>query len=142
MSNASQFLTQDHRTCDTEWIDVEAAADRGDVAATRAAFDTFDKAMHRHFEFEERTLFPALESATGMTGFGPTTVMRNEHEQMRRVLTSMSAALEKGDTRGVLDQGDTLLMLVQQHNIKEERILYPMADQRLGGQWSELKSRF
>lgn len=142
MSSASQFLTQDHRGCDTQWIEVEAVADKGDVAATRAAFAKFEHTMKHHFEFEEHELFPALEAATSMNGFGPTVVMRNEHEQMRRVLGAMSNALERGDTRALLDQGDTLLMLVQQHNLKEERILYPLADARLADAWPTLQAKF
>ena len=31
----------------------------------------------------------------------------------------------------MLDHGDTLLMIAQQHNVKEENILYPMADDAL-----------
>lgn len=142
MSSASQFLTHDHRSCDRQWIDVEAAADKGDLAATRAAFLELDRIMKRHFDFEEQALFPVLEEATGMHGFGPTAVMRSEHEQMRRVLATMSSALERGDTGALLDHGDTFLMLVQQHNMKEERILYPMADARIPEQWENLKSRF
>jgi iron-sulfur cluster repair protein YtfE (RIC family) len=142
VSTASQFLTQDHHACDAGWIDVEAAADKGDVAATRAAFAKFDQAMQRHFGFEEQTLFPALEEATGMHGFGPTAVMRSEHEQMRRVLATMANALTSGDTKSVLDHGDTLLMLIQQHNIKEERILYPLADARLGQAWPAMQTKF
>jgi len=140
--SASEFLTRDHRTCDTEWVEVEAAADRSDLAATRAAFAKFNQAMQRHFGFEEQSLFPALEEATGMFGMGPTAVMRSEHEQMRRVLATMANALETGDTATVLDHGDTLLMLIQQHNLKEERILYPMADARIGHAWADLQTRF
>lgn len=142
MSTTSQFLTKDHRDCDAEWITVEAAADQGDVEATRKTFTVFERAMQRHFGFEEQTLFPVLEEATGMHGMGPTMVMRNEHEQMRRVLATMAGALERGDTQAVLDHGDTLLMLIQQHNIKEERILYPLADARLAAEWPELQKKF
>ena len=73
-----------------------------------------------------------------MRGVGPTAVMRHEHAQMRRVLEAMAQALAAADPQGLLDQGDTLLMLIQQHNLKEEHILYPMADARLPGQWPAL----
>lgn len=143
MITASAFMTKDHRECDTEWVTVEAAADRGDLAAAREAFAAFDNKMQRHFGFEEQALFPAIEEATGMTsGFGPTAVMRSEHEQMRRILATMAGALAGGDTAAVLDHGDTLLMLIQQHNLKEERILYPIADARVGHVWAELQNRF
>lgn len=140
MDTANYFMTQDHRACDLLWADVETAADEGDLAKTRSLFAGFERAMQRHFEFEEATLFPAIENATGMHGMGPTAVMRQEHAQMRRVLVAMSQALAAGDPQGLLDQGDTLLMLIQQHNLKEEHILYPMADARLPGQWPALKA--
>jgi iron-sulfur cluster repair protein YtfE (RIC family) len=33
------------------------------------------------------------------------------------------------DARRVLGQSDTLMILIQQHNLKEEQILYPMSEQ-------------
>ncbi len=142
MPTTSEFMTDDHRACDELWADVETSADAGDLLATRTRFAAFERAMQRHFEFEEQTLFVALDNATGMHGGGPTMVMRSEHEQMRQVLRTMAAELAGGDTQSVLDHGDTLLMLIQQHNMKEEHILYPMADARLGGDWPGLQTQW
>lgn len=142
MDTANQFLTQDHRACDLLWAEVEAAADDGDLGVTRQRFGHFAAVMERHFAFEEAKLFPALEDATGMHGMGPTAVMRHEHAQMRRVLQAMAEALDQGNAQALLDHGDTLLMLVQQHNLKEEHILYPMADARLAAQWPALAAHW
>ncbi len=142
MTTTSGFLGEDHQTCDALWAAVEVSADAGDLAATRARFAAFDAAMRRHFSFEEETLFTALDAATGMHGVGPTAVMRVEHEQMRRVLHAMAGALALGEIDGVLDHGDTLLMLLQQHNLKEEHIVYPLADARLAPQWSALRAQW
>lgn len=131
------FFTADHRRCDERWVEVEAGANAHDAAKAASAWAAFDRAMRRHFEMEESVLFPAFERATGMTG-GPTMVMRMEHQQMRALLDQMSAAAARGQWDEVVDQGDTLLMLIQQHNTKEEAILYPMAEQHLAGSWSEL----
>ena len=86
-------------------------------------------------------LFPAFEAATGMTDSGPTFVMRMEHEQMRGLLEQMGTALERGDHDALLDQGDTLLMLIQQHNQKEEGMLYPMSERALASEWPALHER-
>ncbi len=131
----------DHRHCDALWASVEEAGNTGDNTATAAAWKTFEAAMKRHFAMEEEALFPAFERATGMVGMGPTVVMRAEHEQMRGVLTTMAGCAGAGDFEGLLDHGDTLLMLIQQHNVKEEGILYPMADQHLQSVWPELKEQ-
>ena len=76
-----------------------------------------------------------------MVDAGPTAVMRGEHQQMRGLLDQMGEAAAAGDFDSVLDQGDTLLMLIQQHNVKEEGILYPLADRMLTVQWPALRER-
>jgi hemerythrin-like domain-containing protein len=136
-----EFFTADHRSCDALWADVEAAADRGASDDIAEPFRRFDAAMRRHLQMEEDVLFPAFEEATGMTQGGPTFVMRSEHAQMRGVLDQMASAVTEGDAQEVLDLGDTLLMLIQQHNQKEERMLYPMADDALADQWPDLHER-
>ncbi|HHI81360.1 MAG TPA: hemerythrin domain-containing protein [Planctomycetes bacterium] len=137
MQSVLDYFTTDHRGCDSLWAKAEGALEKNDGGA-KAAFEAFDAAMRRHFAMEEELLFPAIEERTGMVDQGPTAVMRMEHEQMRGVLDQMAQALEKGDHQAALDQGDTLLMLIQQHNIKEEGVLYPMADQVLGEGWEAL----
>ncbi len=122
-------LTTDHRACDEEWGLVEGAA--GDPEALAAAFALFDAHIRLHLLMEEEVLFPEIERATGMSGMGPTAIMRSEHTQMRGVLNAMKQALADGDVDELLDQGDTLLMITQQHNAKEEGVLYPMAAQVL-----------
>ena len=38
-------------------------------------------------------------------------------------------------------EGDTLLLLIQQHNQKEEHILYPMCENALAAEWTEIHER-
>ena len=136
-SGVVAFFTAEHRACDVLWAAVEAAAEAGDAAKTATAWQDFERALRRHFEMEEQVLFPAFERATGMQG-GPTMVMRMEHQQVRGLLDQMASASARGAWDDVVDQGDTLLMLLQQHNVKEEGILYPMAEQVLAPMWSEI----
>ena len=136
-SSPSTFFTADHRECDALWSAFEAVVDRGDDAAANTAWVAFRAAMLRHFAFEEDVLFPAFEAATGMTQ-GPTAVMRMEHTQMRGLMEEMQRAAASGDFEAVADHGDTLLMLTQQHNVKEERMLYPMTDRVMGAGWDGL----
>ncbi|RME28944.1 MAG: hemerythrin domain-containing protein [Deltaproteobacteria bacterium] len=133
-----QFFTEDHRACDDAWARLEELLEGDDDV--QEAWDEYERVMLRHLAWEEEVLFPAFEEATGMTG-GPTMVMRMEHDQMRAVIQEMADLLAQGDRKGVLARGDTMLMLVQQHNMKEEGMLYPMAEQALGGRWSELSQR-
>jgi hemerythrin-like domain-containing protein len=137
-SGLAAFFEQDHRDCDARWVDVEELLDTLDVDAARVAWQKFNAGMRRHIAMEEEVLFPALESATSMGGSGPTAVMRMEHQQMRGLLDQIESAMESGDAEQAMDIGDTLLMLVQQHNIKEEDMLYPMAENVLAGSWDKL----
>jgi hemerythrin-like domain-containing protein len=131
------WFTADHRACDTTWAEVESAIDSGDIPAAAAAWTRFDASMRRHLAMEEEVLFPALEAA-GMPRMGPIHVMLMEHQQMKSVLDTMGSCAEAADWEGVADHGDTLLMLIQQHNVKEEAVLYPMANQMLSHRWAEL----
>lgn len=141
MTNLVQFFTDDHRSCDARWASVEQAIDAGDRAAAESAWRSFSDAMERHFHMEEDEMFPAFEEASGMTGGGPTFIMREEHRQMRGLMSQVTSHMETGELGEVLDQGDTLLMLIQQHNSKEEGMLYPMAEQLLGTGWEALRAR-
>ncbi len=136
----SDYFTTDHRACDETWAQVERLADEGQEAAAQAAFANFAAEMERHFSMEEQVLFPAFEQATGMT-HGPTQMMRMEHEQMRGLLAQMKGAAAGGDLESVVEVGDTLLMIIQQHNMKEEGMLYPMCDAHVGGSWAEIHER-
>lgn len=75
-------------------------------------------------------MFPAFEAATGMTQ-GPTQVMRMEHRQMRGLMAQMQQAWAERDGEAFAGAAETLLILMQQHNMKEENILYPMCDQHV-----------
>jgi hemerythrin-like domain-containing protein len=58
---------------------------------------------------------------------------------MRELVDRMQAAVDAGSADEYLGAADTLMVLIQQHNMKEEGILYPMCDQVLAGQWDELR---
>ena len=123
-------MAQDHRDCDLLFAKAENAASEGDWTTTSQAFDAFVHAMERHFGVEEEALFPAFEKETGVLT-GPTEMMRMEHEQVRALFTEMHEALQQKNTDDYLGLAETLLILMQQHNMKEEQILYNIMNQRL-----------
>ena len=129
MSAIPQLIAQ-HRGCDDWFARTEAAARAGDWDATAAAWTPFEADMEQHFTLEESQLFPAFESATGMT-MGPTAVMRGEHAEMRELFIDLRAALAARDADAFVGHGETLLILMQQHNMKEENVLYPMCAQHV-----------
>ena len=137
MDQLTAPLVADHRHCDGLFATAEDAAQRTDWAACRERFDAFRAAMLQHFEIEENVLFPAFEQATGMT-MGPTAMMRSEHAQMRGLLENMTAVIAAGRRDDYLGLSETLLLYMQQHNLKEENVLYPMSDQVLAASGIDL----
>jgi len=125
LSEINQYMTQDHRSCDELFAAAEEVVNDEKWDEANTQFASFEQAMERHLGMEEETLFPEFEQVTGNT-MGPTQMMRMEHQQMRVALASQ-------DTDGYLGVSETLLVMMQQHNVKEEQILYPMTDQALGG---------
>ncbi|MGK5090980.1 hemerythrin domain-containing protein [Deltaproteobacteria bacterium TL4] len=126
----SDFMSRDHARCDQFYADGEAAVLDNKLEDASELLHAFALNLRRHFAMEERIAFPAFEKQTGMMG-GPTQVMRMEHEQMLNTLPEIDEALDDQDYDTVLGIGETLLILMQQHNMKEENILYPMIDQHL-----------
>ena len=125
-----QFMAQDHRDCDLLFAKAENAASKDDWAAASQAFNAFIQAMERHLGIEEQVLFPAFEEETGVLT-GPTEMMRMEHDQMRTLFAEMKDAMKQQNSDDYLGAAETLLIMMQQHNMKEEQILYNMMDQRL-----------
>ena len=131
MTSILSFMTQDHRHCDDGYAAAEekVAAGRWDEAGHD--WTIFRNALETHLNREESFLFPAFETQTGNTQ-GPTAMMRMEHEQMRSLVAEMDEAIVAKDADSFLGLAETLMILTQQHNMKEEQILYPMIDQVLG----------
>ncbi len=140
MTSIRSFMTDDHRRCDDFFAEAEQGIAKKNIEAARAAFGHFHSAILAHFASEEKTLFPTFEAKTGMS-MGPTQVMRMEHVQMRELLDAAAQALADGDIDEYLGQAETLLIMMQQHNMKEENILYPMCDQHLSAELEPLLQR-
>jgi hemerythrin-like domain-containing protein len=123
-------LLQHHKHCDELFAEAENACANGDWPPAEKGFARLRDELETHFATEEEILFPAFEEATGMTS-GPTGIMRTEHRGMRELLAQMQGALVARDGDAFGGSAETLLILMQQHNVKEENILYPMCDKAL-----------
>lgn len=137
MTTISGFLGQDHQVIDATLLAAREAATSGDWPVAQQHGAGFTQALRRHIEAEEKILFPAFEAATGMTS-GPTEVMRFEHEQMRYQLQELQAALAAQDAAAARETFSLLVSLLELHNAKEERMLYPMCDSALAGNLAEI----
>ncbi|NQV85102.1 MAG: hemerythrin domain-containing protein [Rhodospirillales bacterium] len=79
-----------------------------------------------HARIEEDGLFAALDVSLG--GMGPLGVMLGEHREIDRLLAAAQASGSAAACAGHLRD---LLTLLRQHFIKEERVLFVLAQQHL-----------
>ena len=129
-STISTFMTSHHKECDELFAKAEDSVANGDWVQGTEQWYEFADELEKHFSREEDILFPKFETATGMAG-GPTQMMRMEHEQIRALVSEINKAADSRDKDQFLALTETLMVTMQQHNMKEEQILYPMTDQSL-----------
>jgi iron-sulfur cluster repair protein YtfE (RIC family) len=131
MNLITDYMGRHHADCDAIFMRAGQAVSSGSWAEASHCTDHVLVQMERHIRAEEELLFPAFEDATGMAG-GPTVVMRMEHEEIKAIFAALREALASQDAGEYTAHLAELFALIEQHNLKEERILYPMLDRVLG----------
>lgn len=106
---------------------------REDFPKAKLYFKDFLRGLKRHIVWEEDVLFPLFESKTGMTGSGPTSVMRQEHRLIGEALEQLHGKVRSADPDCDAEAGQ-LTGLLGEHNSKEENVLYPMLDRLIQAQ--------
>jgi hemerythrin-like domain-containing protein len=120
-------LTREHREIDRGIEQFVESLDRGAVEAEPLLGSI--EALRRHIYLEEAFLFPPLRQAGLMM---PVMVMLREHGELWSRMDVVEGLLE-GTTAGsepseIQASCRELLALLDQHNTKEEPIIYPRAD--------------
>jgi hemerythrin-like domain-containing protein len=123
-------MTTDHRVCDEQFAQLENIVDSGNFDGAKMMFDEFKSHMLHHFAMEEQVMFPEYSSCEG-GHCDPTTVMIMEHDQMRGLFNNMQEAIDNNDKNAFLGYSENLLFVMQQHNMKEEQMMYNFADESL-----------
>jgi len=123
-------MTAKHRQCDEVLAEAESAVAENNWALAKQKWQDFSGQLEAHIQAEETILFPLFERATGMTS-GPTQVMRMEHEQMRMLAKELEQAVSANKQEEFLGMSETMIVMMQQHNMKEETMLYPMSEMHL-----------
>jgi hemerythrin-like domain-containing protein len=139
---ATELLMSEHRIFEKVLNTLESAANKLERnEAVRPGFFVdaaqFSKGFTDgcHHRKEEGVLFKAMVHNGVSDSTGPIAVMLAEHEQGRRFIKAMRAAaeeMEKGDSSAagrVIENARGYVSLLRQHIIKEDNILFPMADQ-------------
>ena len=132
MATIKEFLSADHTRCDELFAKMEDVASKS-ISDAKESYVEFVKETEHHFQMEEKVMFVEFEQKTGMTQ-GPTAMMRQEHTQMRSLMSQLGEAIEADNKDKFFGLSETLMILMQQHNMKEEQMLYPMAGQHLSAE--------
>ena len=141
---ATEVLMDEHRVIERVLGALEIAAgraERGDPVRPGLFLEAADFIMNfadgSHHHKEEGVLFKVMIEAGMPLEGGPIAVMLSEHEQARAYTRSLREAAERweqGDDlarKKVAQAATSYAMLLRQHIAKEDRILFPMADQAI-----------
>jgi hemerythrin-like domain-containing protein len=152
--NATEILRNEHRVIEQVLACLEKMADRCasggplDVTSATRALDFFRNFADRcHHGKEEGRLFPLLEGHGLPREGGPTGVMRSEHDQGRRLLHGMAAAVAAPGAPPARERfaafARDYVSLLREHIRKEDGCLFPLADRTLSaGEQEALREAF
>jgi len=133
----ANFMTEDHRKCDENFGYIEELIEGKVYDLADKEFKKWKLGMENHLDKEEKYLFLKAEEKFGGP-VGPIMVMKMEHQQMRDIFSRMENAINEKDSNTFLGLAESCMILIQQHNMKEEQILYPMIDRALADQANEV----
>jgi hemerythrin-like domain-containing protein len=143
----TEILKEEHRHIERMLTIMERAASRVEQGE-KVPPEVFRDAIHFirmfadgcHHQKEETLLFPALVRIGFSAESGPVGVMLSEHDLGRIEISGMHDALEKysaGEPDAGMDlvaHAQNFAALLRNHIMKEDNILFVMADQRLSAQ--------
>ncbi|MGB3709024.1 hemerythrin domain-containing protein [Gordonia sp. (in: high G+C Gram-positive bacteria)] len=127
----AEVLTVEHHAIDAGIEKFVAASPSGNVREWAAPLTEAMNALRRHIYLEEELVFPQLRNGPLMM---PIMVMLNEHGEMWRRMAALDEQLSADDvdqepTRStVVAECSAMLELLDNHNSKEEPVIYPHLD--------------
>jgi len=126
MPTLTDCLESDHRRLDAILGETKSLVGAGKFPEAARRFSVFERGLSGHIDAEEQLLFPAIEEHAPQAA-GPVHVMRAEHAELRQILVAIGKALAASDAawRAHVQALEDILAA---HNMKEERVLYPMAN--------------
>ncbi len=138
MNAALQFLVAEHEKILQTVLELEkicsqlktgAAIDQVFFGESIDFIQNYADAFH-HAK-EEKILFVELEKPGVLAHCNPVPQMLREHEEGRRLAREMRTALRQNDREKLMAASLGYATLLREHIMKEDQILYPMAEEAL-----------
>ncbi|MCK6545723.1 hemerythrin domain-containing protein [Myxococcota bacterium] len=128
-------LSEEHRLIERELDEAERAAAARDFPRLRETLAFFEHHVTIHRRKEEEVLFPAM---AGLLAGGPVRMMQMEHHEERRLLDALAEGLDGADRDEMLASAvqvitNDIVELLRGHILKEDQILFAMAERTLEG---------
>ena len=137
METICDCLAYDHRRCDDLFSQIEVSITRKEWGQAEEKFQQFEHALKQHLEMEETVLFPAFKEAM-QNPTVPLAMLQLEHQHIRMMIGRLYESLCRCDAVDFMIHTETFTILMQEHSIKEEDMLYPLLDRTLSGNTSEI----
>lgn len=137
MDTICDFLKHDHQRCDDLFYQTETSIAQRNWKAAIDSFRSFQDVLRLHIRMEEKILLPAFEQTLD-GGADPVAMLRSEHKQINGIVNRMWDAIQRFDPAEYVLHAETLTLLMQQHTLKEEEMLYPLLDRALACKRSKI----
>ncbi|MBP9854167.1 MAG: hemerythrin domain-containing protein [Candidatus Omnitrophica bacterium] len=123
------YFSHDHDALDQFFVEFQHWKYK-DYSIAKEHFKQFKFGLQRHIVWEEEILFPIFEKKTGLINEGPTVVMRMEHQQIKNLLGLLHKKVQQQNPDSD-EEEQSLIRVLENHNDKEEGLLYPAIDQMM-----------
>ena len=140
MSGSDNWLVHEHSLYEDLLTRCQDAAEIEDWSSADLVFRELVTHLKRHMALEEEVLYPAYETAVEAPQ-GPTTALREEHDQIVRLVQDMLRVIKTRDSDYVLECLVHLEKQMIKHHEKEEDIFLPMASHILDARREEISQQ-
>ena len=140
MNEDTNWLTHDHAEYEAILYDCQSAAEQEDWKTATRLFRELVSHIKLHMHMEEEVLYPAYEQTMNAPQ-GPTLALREEHDEIYRLLRDLSHVIKTNDSHLFLESLLPLEKVLFKHHEKEEEIFLPMASFVLLSQRDEIMRR-
>ena len=131
MQEVLKIMDKEHSEIENLYKKFLSLINTGDKKAIDI-FIRFRTLLIKHFQWEEKILFPLFEENTGLTGEDISFVLRNEHAQIKKIfLNKIDEKIAQGKFNEIKKFMVGLEEMLKMHRNLETELFYPWFDDTL-----------